>query len=258
MITADEIVQAVSDGVKRALETCEFFLGIEESEFQNAQIHPEYVTTVKVGEALAAPDRVVALEVLMRKLKRDALWLARRATLNNSAAWAVQQQKISAYSFGKKRLDIMVRTSGPDSAPLLFAEAKLGAGNLAGIIEDIDRVLTLLAMYDDLGLAKNTPLYGAVVFHVMKEGVSVDSLKASTTNLFRDVNSCLVDWKSKRPWLQYKAGLLTRAHITQPVSGYEEQYNDGTTEPVFAKESFAFAPGLVIVGCDPTIHDVKF
>jgi len=35
------------------------FLGIEEDAFTNADIHPEYVTTVEVAKKLTAPDRVV-------------------------------------------------------------------------------------------------------------------------------------------------------------------------------------------------------
>jgi hypothetical protein len=47
---AQEIAKAIGEGVAKALSTNQFFLGIEEDAFKNADIHPEYVTTVEVAK----------------------------------------------------------------------------------------------------------------------------------------------------------------------------------------------------------------
>ncbi len=47
MMGADEIVRRIGKGVRAALTTNERFLGAEQFAFENADIRPEYVATVK-------------------------------------------------------------------------------------------------------------------------------------------------------------------------------------------------------------------
>jgi hypothetical protein len=142
--------------------------------------------------------------------------------------------------------------------PIAFLEAKLGSQNISGVCEDVDRVMNLLAIYDDLNLRTSVHPYGAVVFHLMQEGSCAAKLQSAAAKLISAVTNRIAIWKAERPWLHSQCGLLTRAQVSEPVSGYEEHYPDGTSESVFAKESFSFAPGLVLLGPDPTIQNVQF
>ncbi|WP_148560934.1 hypothetical protein [Magnetospira sp. QH-2] len=72
-MNAQEVVNRIGDGVKAALNTNQLFLGVEQFEFENADIHPEYVTTVKVAENLTGPSVVVSLETHMKTLRHQAL-----------------------------------------------------------------------------------------------------------------------------------------------------------------------------------------
>src|SRR5271170_7198611 len=144
-ITAQEVVNAIGNGVLQALNTNQLFLGVEEDAFNNADIHPEYVTTVEVAKQLTAPDRIVSLETHMKVLRRDArsLALSFKDVLNKQKCADVDDI-LARYRFGKKdsqRLDVLLRSSSPDEAPLVIAEAKLGVHNLLGILEDINRVV---------------------------------------------------------------------------------------------------------------------
>lgn len=76
--------QRISEGVSEALDTCRFFLGVETEAFENADIHPEYVTTVEVAKKLTGIERYVSLETHMKNLRRQAGGLARMRCLNNT------------------------------------------------------------------------------------------------------------------------------------------------------------------------------
>jgi hypothetical protein len=257
MMDAAEIVRLIGEGVKKALKTNEFFLGVEEFDFENADIHPEYITTVKVGEQLTGVDRVVSLETNMKTLQRQAYMTVRMKALAARSGNPLKRpapvsnlgidQVRDKYSFGKKRVDIVVRRSS-DPLPMLIAEAKLGSRNIGGIINDIERIVTLLTMYHEFELLSAGDIYGAVVFHVMKEGAAATSVVSKSQTVLIGINNFLAGLSLTHTWLQHKAGLLKSAQIYQPVRGYEEAHEDDQVEQVLGKDQFFFAPGLVLLG----------
>jgi len=260
---AEYFVKNIGAGVAEAFKTCRFFLGVETESFENADIHPEYVTTVEVAKKLTGIDRYVSLETHMRDLRHQASGLARMRSLKDTARWPEIAKIAGEYKFGAKdscRIDIVVRPSATDQPPLLLAEAKLGVGNVSGIIQDIDRVMRLLTMYQRLGLLDQHPVYGAVLFHSAKEGGEADAAAVTAQGLLATVNAYLSTLKATHSWLRAKAGLLNAEHNHQPVQGYWEQYGDeeGDGELVFAKTSFTFAPGLVLLSNQPDVDTVKF
>lgn len=250
-INATEIINAIGDGVAEALKTNTLFLGVEVGTFNNADIHPEYVITVEVAKRLAALDRRVSLETHMKELRRAAGGMAKLRSRSSGATLTDIEDILARYRFGKKdsqRLDILVRSSDGLLPPLLIAEAKLGVKNASGVIQDIDRVATLFSMYNDLQLLEQNNVYGAVLFHSMEEGNAVGTESQKAQDLLARLGVYLTDLRRRMPWLNAKAGLLTIGRKIQPVEGYKEIYPDGSSEDVFAKDSFTFAPGLVLVG----------
>jgi hypothetical protein len=260
-ITAQAIVQAIGDGVAQALSTNQLFLGVEEDMFKNADIHPEYVTTVEVAKQLTAPDRVVSLESHMKELRGNARFLARGFSRVTNKTFPDIDRILTEYRFGKKdsqRLDILVRSSTPSGPPLLIAEAKLGVKNLMGVIHDITRVVRLLTMYNDLQLLDKYNVYGAVLFHFWEEGNDVGSPNQQANNLLIGINEHLLSLKPKKPWMNSRAGLLTHGARIQAITGYRETHDDGYEEDVFAKDSFTFAPGLVLLGNAADVSSASF
>lgn len=260
-LTAQEIIKAIGSGVETALATNRLFLGVEVDAFQNADIHPEYVTTVEVAKKLTQHDRHVSLETHMKVLREQARWLARMHQGWEKATVDSIDAILAPYKFGKKnsqRLDILVRSSDPGELPLLIAEAKLGSQNLSGVTQDIDRILRLLTMYQDLQLLGSLDVYGAVVFHSMEEGNDTGKTTGKAKGLLTKVQTYLTTVTNAKPWLSAKAGLIQHGSIVEPVAGYTEYYPDGKTEDVFAKRSFSFAPGLVLLGNASDINSVQF
>jgi hypothetical protein len=257
---ANEVVQAVGRGVVAALRTSELLLGVEEFASRNADIHPEYITTVKVAEKLTGPDRVVSLEALMKDIRRDAEFLARLKDLKASANWPAiaATLKRPAYCFGKKRLDILVRESSTERPPLLMVEAKLGVKNAAGILADVDRLVTLFEMYQAVGALQGHAVYGAVVFHAMQETGTAATLPTYAGALLSSVQSHLANLSQQNSWLQFNAGLLSATLIQQPVQGYREDHDDGTSENVFEKDQFAFQAGMILIGTTADVATVQF
>lgn len=260
---ANHFAKCIGAGVAEAFKTCRFFLGVETEAFENADIHPEYVTTVEVAKQLTGVDRYVSLETHMKDLRVEAGKLARMRNLRNRQAWSKIANVLEQYRFGKKdsfRVDIVVRPSAGDQPPLLLAEAKLGVGNVAGIIKDIDRVMRLLMMYQQLELLNENPVYGAVLFHSAKQGGEDDAAALAAQKLLATVDSYLSSLKAKHPWLHAKTGLLSAEANHQPVQGYWEQYgeNEGDGEMVFAKTSFTFVPGLVLLSHRSDVDNVAF
>ncbi len=260
-INAQEIVQAIGNGVAQALSTNQLFLGVEEDASKNADIHPEYVITVEVAKKLTAPDRIVSLETHMKELRRHARGLAWVRSGRAKTALPELDSVLARYRFGKKdsqRIDILVRPSDSQCPPLLIAEAKLGVGNLPGVIQDIERVVRLLTMYSDVGLLGSHDIYGAVLFHFMEEGNDSGVPNQQASNLLMGIDTHLQSLKLTKPWLNAQAKLLTQGATIQPVTGYRETYDDGHEEDVFAKESFTFAPGLVLLGNAADVNTANF
>ncbi|WP_165795754.1 hypothetical protein, partial [Methylobacterium frigidaeris] len=159
---------------------------------------------------------------------------------------------------GRKRVDIVVFTSDPSELPLLISEAKLGSQTADAIIADIDRVVTLLQMHRDLGFNEN--IYGAVFFYKMTKGGSISDVQRDSSVLLARINSHLCDKKSdpNNKWLKFKADLLTRENYSEPIQAYEELHDDGSSEMVFTRQGFAFAPGLVLLGQADDVETVPF
>lgn len=262
---AAEIVKRLGAGVRAALKTNELFLGIERGAFENADIHPEYVTTVKVAEQLTEPEYVVSLETRMMELRRHARDMAQMRAFAQKppmqrtpggASGAIIDARLAKYGFGKKRLDILVRRDDPSAPPVLFAEAKLGAKNVSGILEDVNRVVRLMAMYQEFELLTGRSVYGAVVFHVMAEGDKATTLHQDTLGVLGQIQSHLMSLSMAHSWMKQKAGLLSSAQVSEPIQGYEEIQLDGSSEMVFGKEQFAFAPCLALMGTASDIPTV--
>jgi len=256
-------IDRIGMGVAEAFATCKFFLGLETEAFENADIHPEYVTTVEVAKKLTDWDRYVSLETHMKDLRGQAGRLARMRSIGNPQAWKMITDTLGQYKFGVKdswRIDIMVRPSDEQKPPLLLAEAKLGVGKVRGIIQDIDRIMQLLRMYHQLKLLDDHPVYGAVLFHSFMEGGDAQAADRAAQRLLDEVNKYLSLLTSENNWLHAKAGLLSTHALHQPVQGYCEKYSeeDGSDEYVFAKKSFTFAPGVVFFSHRSDVDDVKF
>lgn len=259
-MNANDVVDRLGAGVRAALKTNQLFLGVEQFEFENADIHPEYVTTVKVAEELTGPEYVVSLETHMKMLRRHAIGIARIKNMKNRDRLEKIENRLSGYSFGKKdtqRLDVLVMSSDSSSPPHLMAEAKLGVQNISGLLKDIDRILKLLNMYEEAGALDGNSVYGAVVFHLMREEIVADDLKDHAKNGLTRINNHLAGHSERYDWLNYKAGLLSSFQVSEGVSGYAEQHDDGTVEEVFAKDKFAFVPGLVLLGNATDTEGVK-
>lgn len=261
---AEEVVARIGRGVRNALATNEFFLGVEVEAFVNADIHPEYITTVKVGEALAGPDRVVSLETHMKQLRQHAASLARMRSLGGDRARrAMIDMGLSGFVFGKKdskRLDVLVLDADPLAPPLLMAEAKLGVSNLSGVLKDVDRIIRLLDMFEVVG-ERSDVTYGAVVFHLLKEDVAtpdgrvIIATDESAQQLMEGITAHLSEAHKTRAWLKSKVGLLKSAGRIEKARGYVE---DGEEDLVFAKHGFLFSPGLVLVGSNEDIDSINF
>jgi hypothetical protein len=255
---AAEIVLMVGKGVLEALTISERFLGIEAFAYQNAEIKPEYITTVKVAEALTDPSRIVEPEASMKKLRRHAAGLGRLHNLNSRPTWARIQASLSDYIYGKQRIDIRVDEASCDRPPLLLVEAKLGVHNTRGVTKDIDRLVGLFDLYIDAGAMTNHVMYGAVVFHVMQEQGTEHTLPDVSGKMFDHINAHLDILRKARPHLYFRAGPLSATLKIEDISGDIEVHDDGTVERVFGKHGYAFQAGLVLIGNAPDVATVTF
>lgn len=257
-MNAADVVSAIGKGLVAALETNERFLGAEGSIYQNAQIQTEYVTTVKLGEALVGFDRVVRLEASMRGLRRKFGGLARLHALNDTARrWPAIKFALAPFTFGKQRLDVLVESSEGDKPPILMVEVKLGVSNVNGVLRDIDRIVKLFEILEAVGLLQEQT-YGAAVFHVQQEGVRATELQAKAQNLLDAVAAHVSPMRTSHPRLKIKAGLLTGSQIEQLASGSYEVRDDGVIEAEFEKHGFAFSAGMVLIGACADIDTVQF
>jgi hypothetical protein len=260
-MNAQEIVQSIGLGVAEAFSASAQFLGVEVDAHQNADIHPEYLTTVHVAHKLTAPDRLVSLETHMKELRKQARARALLSRSGQSGAAAAIDASLVPYEFGERdsqRIDILVRSSDLLEPPLLMVEAKLGMSNVPGIVQDVDRIVRLFDMYELLGQLGERAIYGAAVFHSMEEGNTTGRAGRRAQRLHADVKAHLDDILRTRSWLKGRVGLLNAGSTLSPVTGYVEHYDNGTSETVFAKESFHFAPGLILIGNADDVDTVAF
>lgn len=264
MIDAAYVVERIGKGVQTALKTNQLLLGVEQFEFENATIRPEYVTTVKVAEQLTDPGLVVSLETRMKMLRHQAARLVRLRNCGSKPEWERARKlvkRLDKYRFGESDgqiLDMLVLRADPVAPPALVAEVKLGAGNRARIIKDIDRIICLLCMYEEAEVLDQHRMYGAVVFHSMREDQNGKRLRTDASKLLGAIRDHLKDMSSSCPWLNYKADLLSSYGTSEPVYGYRAFYDDGSYEDVFGKQGFAFAPGLVLLGKAGDIASTPF
>lgn len=265
-MNAQNIVDLIGKGVLKALDTNQLFLGIEGGTYENADIHPEYLTTVKVAEELIAAEHVVSLEARMSQLRS----LAWRAAISKDIRNQNRKEKIKStlgnYVFGDKdgqRLDILVLHPNCVRPPILMTEAKLGAQNFAGVRDDIDRIVKLLDMFHAVGSLTDTT-YGAVVFHCMEEdtkdnkGKVVNSANKKAESILGKISGHIKTVQSERNWLNASHGLIRSSQKIETASGYHELHEDGSTEKVFAKHGFHFAPGLILLGMAEDVKVAEF
>ena len=233
-------------------------------EFENADIHPEYVTTVKVAEKLTDPEFVVSLEAKMKMLRYHAAGIVRLRNCGSKSKWERGSkliERLDGYNFGKsdgQRIDILVRTTDPVAPPVLVAEAKLGHG----IWLVSSRTSTESSVYSEcIGMWRSstaTGMYGAVVFHSMLDGKDMNVLSGRSSNRLNAIRAHLKELSDTHSWLRHKADLLHSFKIVDPVYGYREHCDDGSYEDVFGKDMFAFAPGLVLLGNANDIASAAF
>ena len=113
-------------------------------------------------------------------------------------------------------------------------------------------------MYDSVGLLKDHTIYGAAVFHSMVEGNDTGAASVRAQTLLQGIRAHLATVVASRPWLKWSAGLPSVGTVIQTMTGYTEHYEDGSTEDVFAKDCFHFAPGLVLLGNAAEVPTVAF
>lgn len=264
---ADDIVKSIARGAQNAFKTNTQFLGIEEETFNNANIRPEYIMTVKIGEALTDPSHIVSLETQFKHIRGYAQQIAIRREFGRRDKIDSIRSTLARYTFGKKdsqRLDILVRDANNDLPPLLMVEAKLGSSNISGIFEDVRRVARAIDMFDSIGL-RDDSMYGAVVFHVFEEDKmdddnvinnhALDSFK-STLNIIRAFLNNEI--KHSFPWLRTRSDMLTVGAIKTNVTGYREYYGEDHFEDVFGKLGYYFIPGMILIGSSADIDTVSF
>lgn len=257
---AAEIIDRVGAGVLAALDTSERFLGVEAFAYRNADIKPEYITTVKVAEQLTAPERVVTLEASMKGLRGRAAGVGRWNNLNSKSAWSAITAAIrqANYAFGKERVDIRVDEASGDRPPLLIVEAKLGVQNTKGVEKDIDRLVNLFDLYENTGALTKHVMYGAVVFHAMQEQGTKDTLPAFSQKMFEHIEAHLRVLRLARPHLNFRANPLSATLRIGDICGDIEVHPDGTVERTFEKHGYAFQAGLVLIGNALDVLTVKF
>lgn len=277
MLSPQAIVDEIGHGVKDALELSNLWLGVERSTFKTADIHPEYVTTVKVAERLMNIDREIAMEAHMDAIRQHLGNVARLHAIGRpppfpspspSAKPRVDFKAVDAIlaahrfhgTAGKKksakRIDILVKDSDATQPPLLMVEAKLGISNIAGVKSDVDRLINLLHMHEKVGL--HDRVYGAVVFHLMADQGDAATLSKRGSRFAAKIQAHIQTAMTTYPWLVGRAEMISRFAIVQSATTYDEHHDDGTSETMFAKAGYAFAPGLVLLGANPSIRTVSF
>ena len=258
-VCAQNVVDDIGQGVQNAFKTCEHFLGLDKVQHTNADISPEYIVTVKVAESLAGADFVVRAEEVMKDLKSRAKGFSRMNNLGNSKTWKTLEKKIDKYKFGKKdtqRLDILVASDATSSPPYLVAEAKLGVDNEAGVCEDINRIVKLLAMFEVSGAFADHAIYGAVIFHIMCQGVDTKKITRQSKNLLNGIDNHVANKQKQHKWLKYNFGLLKQYRVVENTRTYIIDHGDEPPEDV--KDSFVFMPGLVLFGNADDVDTVRF
>lgn len=260
-MNAQDVVDKIGRGVGNALKTSQLFLGVEQIEFENANIHPEYLTTVKVAESLTGPSVVVSLETHMKHIRDNALAICRLRNWKSQIRVSQIAAELKEYRFGKKdseRLDILVRPSDDLLPPHLFVEAKLGMRDVGAVKTDVHRILKLLCMYENTGEFQKDAIYGAVVFHLMKEGADAIELQTKANEFLAELQAYFLTLQAKLSWLRWRCELISSWQIAEEVAGYREVHPDGSIEAVFGKDKFSFAPGLMLFGAADDIDTATF
>ena len=250
MFSAQLVSNQIGQGVRNALHTCERFLGLDRIQEQNADIHTEYIVTVKVAERFASADTVVNLENQMKELKSRAKSFARYRNIDNLEKGNNIIKRIEDnYKFGQidtQRLDISVAPHNSWRPPYLMVEVKLGANKKAGILEDMRRIVKLLEMFQFSGALDKHTVYGAVVFHIFYENVNQQGLTTKSKKLLEDIESLAIQQVNNNAWLKYRIDRLDKFSVEH----IETRDNECNTDepPEDKKKDFAFTPCLVLFG----------
>lgn len=263
-MTPQTIVNEIGQGLTDALKISNLLLGVERSISETADIHPEYVTTVKVAERLLHPDREIAMEAHIEAIRGHLGRVARLQALGDSARFAAVGPILKAHTFvdetpgqiGTKRIDILVKDSDTSRPPLLMVEAKLGISNVAGVKKDVDRLVNLLHMHQKVGLHPH--VYGAAVFHLLAVDGDATKLATRGANFAAKIQAHVDALTRTHPWLVGRADLIAGAAVVEGVTTYDEHFEGDVSQTLFGKAGYAFAPGLVLLGADADIRTVNF
>lgn len=140
---ASEIVRLVGIGIQSAFKANTDFLGMEKGFYENADIKPEYISTVKLAESFVSTFRIVKPETKMRDLRSDASMQIvinhmsngnDRLGENRKKGRELAQKLKRDFRFNKEesdqnegqKIDISVCLSDRPSPPNLLLEIKLG------------------------------------------------------------------------------------------------------------------------------------
>ena len=249
MFSAQLVSDEIGQGVRNALHTCERFLGLDRIQEQNADIHTEYIVTVKVAEKFASADTVVKLENQMKELKSRAKSFARHRNMDDwSKGSDIMECIEDNYKFGEidtQRLDISVAPHDSSRPPYLMVEVKLGANKKAGILEDMRRIVKLLEMFQFSGALDEYIVYGAVVFHIFYENVNQEGLTTKSQKLLTDIESLAIQKVGNNALLKYRIERLDKFGV-EHIEVRDTECNPD--EPPDYKNDFAFTPCLVLFG----------
>ena len=254
---AQSIVNDIGAGVKNALYTCERFLGLDRIQEENADIHTEYIMTVKIAEEFARADVVVRLENQMNELRNRAKSSIRHKypdDLKQGNKEMLTLEKM--YSFGQKRIDISVAPNDERLPPHLITEIKLGVGNKAGIHDDMERVVKLMEMFKVSGALDEHSVYGAVIFHMLYENIDEDRMTEKSNQLIEDIKTIATMQQRKNSWLKFKVGILDKFSVVEDEPNPETTREDDAPEEL--KKNFKFAPALVLYGNADDVVNVDF
>lgn len=254
----NEIIECIGHGISDAFGVNDQFLGMDGSTYRNANIKPEYISTVKVGERFTGANRIVTLEMIMKDIRHSLGIPMYEVNKPWEKYTALRNQIKNKYKFGKKRIDVAVQnTSGPSNAPFLLIEIKLDPNNKKGIIEDLNRLIRLLDMYYYANVTKKLPVYAALAFAIQKEDCDKKGLYTFAKSTIEDIEEHLTSKKMKHTWLKAKVGIIAEhLKVTQPTAE-ELDHGNGNTENVFAKSGYAFAPAMVLLGFEKDIENTN-
>lgn len=247
-LNAEAVLQKVGEGFQQAYKLAEKFEGWGYPSIP--EIRPEYLLTVKLAEAITGPDFKVKLEAPIKEILRDAgLYFRWRDTGHPLKRHKFRPFPFSDYYSAKtsKLLDICVREDHAEH-PFLFIEVKLDGKNTAALIKDLERLIELLALFQACGAMKLGDLYAVSIFSFHKEDMDKSNLKNPHKAAITKVRKLLKEETGRRPWLNYKIGILESAVIEGDYGVEDDVHVDGSIEQILVHDKYALAPVVTLLG----------